>query len=1271
MAKKFFLSYARGDDGESFDPDRSFVARLHRDLQAHGFEVWYDRDDMPSRRLTFHQEIRDAIAACDRLLLIVGPKAAESDYVRQEWQFAWFEADKVVTPILRQGDYDLVSDELKLLHCEDFRDEGQYTFHLKQLVRVLKEEPPPLGKLIGVPALPPQYLTRSDRLLALRDAVRAGLDQPVPFGGAVQLQPIHGIVAAPKQHVGMHGMGGIGKSVLAKLLARDRNVRESFSDGVVWVGLGSLPDLRARMAEVHRALGGDGAIATEHEGKVKLAELLQGKAVLLILDDAWRKSDIDAFHVLGPRCRMLVTTRDARLLIAVGGVHHLVELLTDQEALRLLATAVDVESETLPAEAHEVLAECGRLPLAVALAGGMVRGGIPWGDVRDALREHELEFLEDPHAESEQHVNLWRTIEVSVRVLDERDQQRLAELAVFPEDELVPESAVCTLWQHTGGLSQRHARKLLVDLKQRSLIQLSGTTDAAAGQVGHISLHDLIHDFAVRLARQQFGNEVQLHHVMLEAYGGVCSGGWWTGPNDGYFLDHLRTHLVAAGRDGELGDLLLELRWLETKNAAGLALDLPHDFRAAIDAIRETDERRRILTLLDEALRRDLHFIDRHRRDYPQGLFQCLWNTCWWYDCPEAGQHYEGGKAPGDAAARPLSRLLERWREEKDAAERFPWLRSLRPPSIHLGTAQQAVFRGHEDGVTSVAFSPHGTRIASGSRDKTVRVWDVASGAKLACLEGHDDEVTSVVFSADGTRIASGSKDKSIRVWDAVSGAEVFCLFGHSDWIRCLAISPDGRWIASGSIDETVWVWDAVGSSEVAYLKGHMGLVSSVAFSPNGMQIVSGSWDTTVRVWDATNGTELACLRGHNARVFSVAFSSDKTQIASGSGDHQVRVWDATSGAELACMRGHNDWVWSVAFSPNGTRIASGSEDMTVRVWDSASGAELACLRGHEDQVSSVAFSPDGTWIASGSSDRTVRVWDAASSARLAHLRGHEEEVWSVAFSPDGMRIASGSYDKTVRVWDAASGAEWACLRGHENWVTSVVFSPDGTRIASGSHDKTVRVWDATNGAELACLRGHENQVASVAFSPGGARIATVSADTVRVWDAASGAELACLRMHENWVTSVAFSPGGARIATVSDDTVRVWDAANGAELACLKRHENWVTSVAFSPDGARIATVSDNTVRVWDAASGECLEVIAGRGDVVEIAVGEQVFPLQALNRDLQTVVEQVRTGHVVARFPGSLPGITTHPSGRCWVGGVSNYLCLLYLENPPPPPS
>ena len=374
------LSYARADD-------EPFVRRLCDDLTTAGFAVWFDRNDLRSRGQTFHHEIRDAITNCDRVVLIVGPKAVASEYVRQEWQYAWFDGEKVVTPILRLNGkttagetidgYAIIPDELKLLHCEDFRDDAHYKVHLQNLIASLNEPAPPLGKLISVPSLPAHFLTRIDRLIPLRDAVRSGLDSLAPLGGTATHQKFHGI-ASTARHVGMHGMGGIGKSVLANLLAHDRKVREAFPDGLVWVGLGSVPKLADLMRRVHKDLGGDGAFADEHEGKSKLEQILADKAVLMILDDVWHAADANVFDVLGPRCRALITTRDAGLLTKFGGTHHLVELLADEEALRLLAVSIGKEVHELPAEARAVLKECGRLPLAVSLAGGMVHAGIPW-----------------------------------------------------------------------------------------------------------------------------------------------------------------------------------------------------------------------------------------------------------------------------------------------------------------------------------------------------------------------------------------------------------------------------------------------------------------------------------------------------------------------------------------------------------------------------------------------------------------------------------------------------------------------------------------------------------------------------------------------------------------------------------------------------------------------------------------------------------------------------------------------------------------------------
>jgi hypothetical protein len=284
-------------------------------------------------------------------------------------------------------------------------------------------------------------------------------------------------------------------------------------------------------------------------------------------------------------------------------------------------------------------------------------------------------------------------------------------------------------------------------------------------------------------------------------------------------------------------------------------------------------------------------------------------------------------------------------------------------------------------------------------------------------IHGHKGPVTSVAFSPDGQLIVSGSYDNTVRVWDVTTGAERHTI-GHKDNINSVAFSPNGQFVVSGSDDKTVHMWDVTTGAERHTMHGHTSLVYSVAFSPNSQLVVSGSSDNTVRVWGVTTGTEQHTMHGHEDWVRSVAFSPNGQLVVSGSNDKTVRVWDAATGAERHTMHGHEDWVRSVAFSPNGQLVVSGSNDKTVRMWDATTGTEQHTMHGHEDWVRSVAFSPNGQLVVSGSNDKTVRVWDVTTGAERHTMHGHTSLVYYVAFSPNGQLIVSGSYDKTVRVWD-------------------------------------------------------------------------------------------------------------------------------------------------------------------------------------------------------------------------------------------------------------
>jgi len=1118
MPQPVFISYAHRDGAE-------LASRLQQDLAASGVDAWLD-----VRRLaggaSWTVEIERAIDSADAVLAILTSGSFESAICRGE-QLRALRQGKPVIPLRAQKDADIPV----YLEGVQYRDIG--SAGLAQLLQDLRSGPAVAAlperfrrTLVTAPPLPRKYLEIPEALAALRDAVVT--DDPGPSIALTALE----------------GMGGIGKTVLAQALAHDDAVRDAFPGGIAWTTVGREPayDLCTRIQEVRRALGDEPEKdESELHSIHRYRTMVEESAALIVIDDVWRAADLEPFLAESRRSKILYTTRSQEIAAATGARSVTADLLTGPHARALLARWADLPVEKLPPEAGELVQECGRLPLALSMAGAMLRGkpAAYWGRVLSLLRQADLakiraEFPGYPHAD------MLRALAVSVDQLHEPDKGRYLALAILLEDmAAAPEVQRC-LWNVEEPEALETAERLIgLSLAQRD------------GEQGGLRLHDLQLDYvraqypdrdalalihgAVRLSAhvwekdaRQFASQVVGRLLPHGAVAGVA--GFVQTASEGAPEPWLRPlHSCLHPPGTEL------VRTLEGHSDVVDGVAVTPDGRRAVSASQD-----KTLKVWDLESGRALCTLEGHS------------------DRVTAVAVTPDGRRAVSASD---DQTLKVWDLESGRA-----LRTL---------------EGHAGSVYGVAVTPDGRRAVSASWDQTLKVWDLESGRALRTLEGHSDVVDGVAVTPDGRRVVSASDDKTLKVWDLESGRALRTLEGHSDWVTGVAVTADGRRAVSASSDQTLKVWDLESGRAMRTLEGHSNPVRGVAVTADGRRAVSASWDQTLKEWDLESGRALRTLEGHSNWVSGVAVTADGRRAVSASSDQTLKVWDLESGRALRTLEGHSDSVDGVAVTPDGRRAVSASEDNTLKVWDLESGRALRTLEGHSNWVTGVAMTPDGRRAVSASWDKTLKVWDLESGRALLTLEGHSNWVTGVAMTPDGRRAVSASDDKTLKVWDLESGRALRTLEGHSAAVTGVAVTPDGRRAVSASWDKTLKVWDLESGRALRTLEGHSHYVKGVAVTPDGRRAVSASWDyTLKVWDLESGRALLTLEGHSNWVTGVAVTPDGRRaVSASSDQTLKVWDLETGLPIATF-HCDAAAQCCAWADD--RIIAAGDGAGRVY-----------------------------------------------------------------------------------------
>ena len=582
----------------------------------------------------------------------------------------------------------------------------------------------------------------------------------------------------------------------------------------------------------------------------------------------------------------------------------------------------------------------------------------------------------------------------------------------------------------------------------------------------------------------------------------------------------------------------------------------------------------------------------------------------------------------------------------------------------------------------------------------TIQVRNAANGQVTATLVGHEGAITSLAFSVDKARLASGSADKTVRIWTvANAAAEPVVLAGHTAGVGAVAFSADGAALFSGAADNSIRQWKVADGTETRVIAGHGGAITGLSVA--GATLVSGSADATVRLWNTGTGASIRNI-SHGAAVTALGVSADGQRIASVGADKVIKLWTAADGAAAGLLAGHAGAVTSLAFSGDGLRLIScGGSDL--RVWSvegllleqvsiaaattsaavfvaedkgyvgidknnalrSGSFALLKLVAGHEGPVNSIKLSADGSMIFSGGEDKVVRRTALADGTTQGTFTGPAGAITDLAISGDGKVLVAAAAPGAVHQWDlAAATANQAYAASgaiaHEKPVSLVAINMDGTRILSADAESIIRVLDGTNGIELEQLQGHAEGVTALYISLDAAFVLSAGQDkTLRQW---SPAVERAIKLGDAAVTGLSWSANNQSLAIAGPDKVlRIWDVETATVKHELSAGEMPLVSVAIRKDGLRIvAGGADGNVYSWPVAAGIPgeLAMTATGAPIVRLdfnAAGTHVIvvsadkKLRVFDGELLHLLESIETVEVASDAALSIDGtLVAYASGN-----------------------
>jgi WD40 repeat protein len=470
-----------------------------------------------------------------------------------------------------------------------------------------------------------------------------------------------------------------------------------------------------------------------------------------------------------------------------------------------------------------------------------------------------------------------------------------------------------------------------------------------------------------------------------------------------------------------------------------------------------------------------------------------------------------------------IQQLLSQAKQSKTT-----WLRPLTPSLVSPNESLIRTFKGHSDSVWSVAVTPDGKQVISGSQDGTLKIWNLNTGKLVRTITAHDGSINAISTTPDGLQVISGSDDKTLKIWNLNTGNLEHTIPAHNRSVNAVSITPDGL-VISGSDDKTLKVWNLKTGKVLHTLVGHRATVTAV-IAVNNKWVVSGSsYNDTLRVWNLETGREELTL-GERDMVRSIAVL-DGERVISASEDGSLTVWKVGTWEKECTLKGHSKPVCSVAVLPDRKQIISGSSDGTIKIWKIGTWENKATFTAHTAWVLAVAVTPDGKQIISASgnnlsNENVLKVWNIEQcsiqfSSNNAHgaKNGHSDSVEVIAFTPEGKEVISASKDGTFKIWEVGTWKNKAIFEGQSNSTDArgdyeehkyfnleanevkcflhstrntlpflLATTADGKVQVWASGDETIKVWDASARQFIANFTG-ESEIKCCGIAPDGVTI--------------------------------------------------------------------------------------------------------------------------------------------------------------------------------------